>query len=753
MNKTTFSLMVAVALLPVYAYSQFQGDIYRQYNGAKVLVSANTGMRLPWTGGVNNPHLAMGDLNNDGRKDIVIYELEANQVKTLIATGNGVYTYDSKYEGSFSGVYGYVQLVDFNRDGISDLVHRGMVGPVSVSYGYYSGNILKFTHYKDLFYQTKQGGWIDVHIPSGSLASIADVDGDTDLDIISYDFSGTTIVLYQNCQEDDNLPKDSIRTCLKDWCWGRTNQISQRQQLLGIPPCPGFHDPTCKGCGRAGQKTTDGSNTLQLIDIDSDGDFDYFNGHTGFPDIQLLYNGKSQFGVDSVLAQDTAWSSNGVTMHMAILPAAFLLNPDHDNDDDLLFTPMSEKTENYNSISLYENVGNNSNKNFVHKKNNYLVDEMIDMGRNSYPVFYDYDKDGKKDLFIGSEGYYQYPSGYNRSKIAYYRNTSAATGDFSFELVSDDFMGLWSKDYRGAALAIGDLDNDSLDDLVIGHTDGTFSFYKNTALSDTVQPNWIWSTDALQDNTGSTIDVGDYAAPAIYDIDADGKTDLVSGSQYGALYFFRNNSSVAGTNNLVMITNKLGNITLNSPLEPTPFTTPYFGPTDNTGKDYLVLGTKGGRLYRYDGFQNGAMPANYTMIDSVYSYISGHKYIAPAFANIDNDQDNLHELVLGNLLGGVVFYKQDFKVGIPDKVTGKKDVLVYPNPADKVLNITWGKDFNESDVQVQLISVTGQLMMRNSYGADKLSCSLDISGLSAGVYYCIVQSGPNRSVKPVSILK
>lgn len=748
--KSLTSIAVAVASLisTVSAYAQFEGDVYRQYNNTSVKSGSNT-LSLAWTGGVNQPQIAMADLNRDGRKDIVLFE-EYIGLKTLIATGSGTYKYDSKYEAGFPEVYGYLKLIDFNKDGIEDLIHRSFAG-VGVSYGYYSNNELRFRYYKDLYY-LGGSGMTNAYVAPQSIPGMDDIDGDGDIDIIAYDVWGSIITMYQNCTKDDNLHADSIKLCLKDWCWGRTLQNYERKQIMGYS-C-GWAVPTCKGCGRSGGKGTHGSNTLLLIDMDNDGDLDWFNGNESFSDIQYFKNGKIEFGVDSAIAEDTIWSANGVPMVMPVFPGAYALNVDHDGDRDLLFTPMNRQTENYNSISLYENTGTEANKNFVHKTNSYLVDRMIDMGQGSYPVFYDYDRDGKKDLFIGSEGFYQHPANYNRSKIAYYKNTTTSPGNYSFDLITNDFMGLWAKDYRGASLAIGDLDNDTLDDLIIGHIDGTFSFYKNTAASNSVTPVWTLVSDTLMDlSTFTVLDVGDYATPAIYDINGDGKNDLVSGNQFGALYYYRNYSTSPGTIGLTKVTDTLGGIKLNSPVDPYSYTAPYVGPTDNTGKDYLVVGTNWGSLYRYDGFQNGANPAKYTMIDSSYSFIRGHKRIAPAFANLDADNNNLHELVLGNVLGGLIFYKQDFKVGIHDRVAGNTDVLVYPNPADKILNINWGEDFNENGVQVQLISVTGQVMIRQSYDQNAQSCSLNITGLSAGMYYCIVQSGPHRSTKPVTILK
>ena len=125
-----------------------------------------------------------------------------------------------------------------------------------------------------------------------------------------------------------------------------------------------------------------------MIDIDSDGDWDYFNGNQDYADIQLLYNGKAQFGgADSVIKQDTMWSANGKMMQVPIFPAAFNIDINHDGADDLLFIATNDLTENYNSIVFYENTGTNTNKNFIHRTNNYLVDQMIDLGSGSCPYF------------------------------------------------------------------------------------------------------------------------------------------------------------------------------------------------------------------------------------------------------------------------------------------------------------------------------------------------------------------------------
>lgn len=748
----SIGLALSVAGISATALGQAQGDVYRQNTTAKVM-NGSTEMGLAWCGGVNHPQMAMADLNNDGRKDIIIHEAQLyGRVKTFTAEAPGVYRYAPKYESNFpKDLNGYIKLVDYNGDKIPDLVHRGY-GGANVSFGYYQNNELKFKFISELWYYHPVSKWVNAHVANGDIPEVLDVDGDGDLDLISYGVGGFTLEYYENCTPPSRI-NDTVKICFRDQCWGKTQQLYMRAQVLGAN-C-NQSGTTCKGCENDPErKGTHGSNTLCFLDMDDDGDWDFFNGNQDYNDIQLLFNGKSQYGRDSIISQDTSWESNGVTMHVPIFPAAFHLDVNHNGANDLLFISTDMNTENYNSIVYYENTGSNSNKNFVHRSNNYLTDKMIDLGSGSYPVFYDYDKDGKKDLLIGSDGYYQYPGNYNKSRISYYRNTSLEEGKYSFELVTDDFLGLSAYDWKGAALAIGDLDNDTLDDLVIGRTDGTFAFFKNNAVSVAGQPVWQLTIDTLKDGrTGQMIDVGEYAAPCLYDINNDGHKDLVSGTKLGDMVYFHNYSSIKGVIGIEKKTDNLGGIKFRPYDMPYSYTTPYIGSIDDSGNDYLVVGTYWGQLYRYTGFQNGANPAKYTMTDSNYSYINVGLRAAPAFANLDNDNAGLHELVVGNHFGGLNFYKQDFKVGIKNADIINKEVTIYPNPASSELHISWDNTFNSNGVTVQLVSVTGQVVTSGEYNNSAISASLSLQNISSGMYYCIIQSGGERIIKPVSVIK
>ncbi|MCB0698944.1 MAG: T9SS type A sorting domain-containing protein [Chitinophagales bacterium] len=742
-------LITASLVLFLNAGAQFQNDVYRPFNGAKVY-AYGAEKKLPWVGGVNAPQFSMADLNQDGKKDVVIYERSMG-VKTVLATGNGGYVYDSKYESAFMehNLSGYLTMVDYNRDGVPDMITRGGTG-ITVYKGYYDGGQLKFNLFKALYYSSNTGP-INAYVEPIDIPAIGDVDGDGDIDFISYFVLGSQMTFYRNCQVEDGLPKDSIKICVQDGCWARTTQNYERTQLLG-QWCGDIWKTCNKG---SANKTTHSGNTLCMIDIDGDSDMDYFNGNVSFPDIQFFYNGKTEHSVavDTAIKEDTIWAAGGKSMYMPMFPAAFAVDVDNDNDLDLLFSPNDANTENYKSVSYYKNTGSSSAPKFEYQSDTFLVEHMIDMGTGAYPLFYDYDRDGKKDLFIGSDGFYEPSTGNFRSKIAYYKNTSSNTA-YSFTLQTDDFLGLYATNINGAALAIGDLDNDTLDDLVIGKSDGTFAFYKNTAATPADQPVWVQGTNAIIDATTSKVlDVGDFAAPAIYDIDADGKNDLISGNQVGDLYYFNNYSSQVGLVGLKEINKNLGGVKIFDSFQVYGYSVPYFGPMDNTGKDYLVVGSYWGELFRYDGFQNGAMPAKYTKIDSVYSWINVRQRAAPAFANVDNDAKNLYEMVIGNTLGGVTFYKQDFPVSVSDWQVRNMDVKVYPNPAKNDLAVSWQAGNVNDVVTIQIVSITGQQLINNTYNAQQSTAHINIANLASGMYYAIVQSNGQRVVKPVTILK
>lgn len=753
--KKIFTLAVAqMLILGQYCNAQFQGSIYQADTSIHVY-AGNTLKKFPWTGGFNNPQFATADLNRDGIKDLVIYERSNGMVKTFInhgTPGNPDYRYAPHYADNFPVVQNFLKLEDYNCDEIPDLI-QGSTAGFGVYKGYYnSSNELSFTYYKDLWYKDPTGNLVNAYVAVNDIPGVADVDGDGDLDFMSYSVWGNQISLYKNCQMEEHLPCDSIIACYADACWGKSYQGFDRKQNLAYS-CSQVGTGSCRMVGTDSLKRTTlhQGNTICLIDIDGDHDYDYLDGNISFGDMQLMVNGKSQSAVarDSMISQDTLWQSNGVQLHLPTWPSAFWIDYDQDGLKDILVSPHAEgSSENYRVVAYYKNTGTANAPVYTYQTDTLVVGETIDVGSVATPVLYDYDRDGKLDLFVGSAGYYN--NGPLRSKISYYQNTGTVNNP-SFTLVTDDFMNLWANNYQGASLAFGDLDEDGKDDMVIGHSDGTVSFFRNTAAAATDQPVWQLAQNALKDAAYNTINVGGSAAPLIYDINKDGKPDLLIGYQAGYIYYYQNNGPSGTALGLQKITNKLGNAHTEAF---SGFSTPYIGKMDNTGKEYLVMGSFSGTIYRYDGFQNGNVTTDYTRLDSAYSLINIPYHSVPAIGDIDGD--GKYEMIVGNSLGGLYLYKQNGVVSVNNvSYNGNSaNCQVYPNPAKDQLNIAWNHGFATSGtVKIALYNMMGQRLLYTTADASRQNTVMPLTNIPSGVYCCIMQCADQKFVSNVTVIK
>lgn len=760
MRLTKFASILFLGALAMAqsASAQFQGQVYEQHTS--IVVNAYSQQKLmPWTGGANNPQFGMADLNHDNKLDLVYFERGTAQFKTFInngTPGNPQYTYAPKYEKNLPFCNEYFRFGDYDRDGITDLFAAGEKSFGNTGFaafkGYYNNdNELTFAYFKNLYYTDPFSGSINAYSQPSDIPGIVDMDGDGDIDFLGYNVGGSWISYYQNCQVEDGLPTDSIRICLKGNCWGKIAQGFDRTHLLHFN-CSTIGQ-TCKGCEEEEEEQTrHQGNTMCFFDLDGDGDKDYLNGGISFSDIQYLKNGKIEYGNtrDTIIAQDTFWKS----LVMPQWPGAFAEDVDLDGDTDVLISPHAEVgSENYKCIMLVKNTGTASAPVYTYQSDTFLIDQMIDAGSGSYPVLYDYNRDGKLDLFVGSDGYFQ-TGGTLRSRISYYRNTTTnTTATPSFILESNDLLNLNAINQRGAALAMGDLDNDGKDDLVIGKSDGTVSFYQNTAGSNAIQPVWTLTTLNIQDTANNTIDVGNFAAPCIYDVDKDGKKDLVIGKQNGYLSYYRNTGTVAGTMRLKMEQEQLGNVKADPQSIFSGYSTPYIGRTDNAPLDYLVMGSETGALYRFSGFQNGNTTNPYVMVDSIYSSIDVGLRSAPAIGDINGD--NKYDMIVGNQLGGLTIYKQVLDVNSVAEVHANNahNLLIYPNPASNVLYASWNKTFSGEQFTVTVYSIMGQKLYNNTIDGSENSVQISLDNYASGSYFCEITNGTEKMTQRFTIVE
>ncbi|MES2702076.1 MAG: T9SS type A sorting domain-containing protein [Bacteroidota bacterium] len=762
MRSATPLVLVSLLLL-VCGRAQAQSVFYQPDSSVKVFAYSKQ-LTHAWAGGFNNPQYNMCDLNHDGKQDLVIFE-RYSSVKTFLnygVAGNPDYRYAPQYAHNFPAVYDYMVLEDYNCDGIADLFDRGGYG-YRVYKGYYNWqNQLCFTFFKDLFYDNDvTAGHSNAYVNPGDIPAIADVDNDGDLDFISYYITGGHIYYYKNLRAELGLPCDSIRIALKDKCWGKVYQGFYRTHDLGV---------TCSNAGLrpAGEKKTHSGNTPRVFDWDMDGDCDYLDGSVSYNEMTFLKNGRVEAGggPDSMIMQDTMWQAGGKRIDIPVWPTAYHIDIDQDGKRDLLIAPNAgNASENYRTTWFYKNYTVPGTPDWRFQSDSFMVDKSIDLGTGSYPMLFDYNKDGKLDLFVGSDGYRQ-PSGQLRSRLSLYLNTGTA-GNGAFTLQTTDFAGWSSHAFAGAAPATGDIDFDGKSDMLIGHTDGTLSYFKNIAGADNVQPDWQLMQVAMTDETGAVINVDGNAAPFIYDIDRDGKKDLIIGGLFGYLHYYRNVATTAGSLKLRLINTTLGDARVDPLKVIGNYSTPFIGRIDSSGQDYLLMGSNSGLISQFTGFQSGDTTATYTLVTDKYSYIDTmySMYLHPSqyygiygdhrTALTIGDVDNSGQLtmIVGNDKGGLEFYKRKlYTADVPPVVSQAAKVLVYPNPANSVINVSWDGMLG-TDVEISVVNVEGRRFHTQRVSANYNHVQIPVDGLPSGLYICLVQNGVNKYYSKFTVVR
>jgi hypothetical protein len=154
------------------------------------------------------------------------------------------------------------------------------------------------------------------------------------------------------------------------------------------------------------------------------------------------------------------------------------------------------------------------------------------------------------------------------------------------------------------------------------------------------------------------------------------------------------------------------------------------------------MGSRSGRIFRYTGFEGGNVFSAYTRLDSAYSFILSENsrftsYMsAPAIADID--ADGKYEMVVGNVYGGLLLYKQIKTVSINEQEKEVEQLSLFPNPAKTEIFIDLKQTFSENSSSVSLYNTMGQLVKKVPFDNGKRFIKIDIQDLALGIYVCVV---------------
>ncbi len=740
-NLKIFIVLIAWIILSISqkAFAQLSAiHDYTRIDTVLLISETNDTLLYPFAGGLNSCQFMNLDINLDGTDDLLVFDRHGYRLLPFLVspTKPGKLIFAPGYAAMFPPVEQWMQAVDYNNDGKKD-IFTYTTGGIKV-YRNDSKNQLKFTQVTNPYLRSQQGATLtNILVTYADYPAIVDIDNDGDMDVLTFWGLGSFVEWHKNTSMEDFGNADSLTFEKSSSCWGHFAE-SVEGNAIKLDTCVNY-GKSLQSAENLTDDTKHTGSTLLINDLNHDGLPDLALGDVDYSSLVQLTNGGTLADA-KMTSQTTDFPNSTNPVKMNTFPAAMLVDVDNNGQKDLIVSPFDPsllKGENFKSVSLYHNAGTNAQPDFQLTSESFLQDQMLDLGSGAYPVFFDYNGDGLMDLLVGNYGYsdsciFSPVYGlqcYFTSKIALLLNIGTASHPV-FHLVDRNIAHLDKLQLQSLIPAVADMDGDGDMDLVCGNSKGKLVYCENIALPG--QP----ADFKLVDPAWKGIDVGDFSAPQLFDVDQDGLTDLVCGKKKGTLSFYKNTGSQQNAQ-FILVSELFGNVDVTNPqLSNGGYSVPCFY-KDKQGDIKLFTGSEFGDIFVYDHISNN-LDGNFHFLGTVPGIKEGWRS-GVAISNLNND--TLTDMMVGNYSGGLglFFGKQDNTFGIHQKVSipGSK-LIITPNPANEQVSITLKSDAPINSEMIVIRSTDGKIIRK--YQQLKFPQLIDVSAFTNGIYLVSVQT-------------
>jgi len=712
------SLLVAIFLSLLTSTLVAQTDFYDfgfVRDASVSVVEDGHPLLFPWAGGLNSVRFSEIDLDLDGTPDLLGFEKHGNRVLPFLRIGN-VYQYAPQYVRLFPDLHDWVILYDYNHDGKADIFTYGLAS-VRV-FRNISTDTLRFELVTDALQAFYYNGYTNIYASPDDYLVVEDIDGDGHLDILNFWVLGRYVHHLRNYANEG----DPFDFRLENECWGHFSEAADNNTITLFTDCNDKSDDD--------DYTRHTGSSMLLHDFSGNGLPDLLVGDVDSPYNILLYN-NGTLDDARMTAQDTAFPTN-MPIRLYSMPAASLVTLLCRTVPSLLVSPSDPsltKSQDLNSVWMYDY--DTQLQQYTLTQTDFLQGEMLDAGSGACPVLFDFDGDGLQDLFVGNYGRFDsaksvngWLTSYFSSSVSYYQNTGTVSVPV-FTLQNQDFGNLKQLGLNVLHPTFGDFDGDGLVDMLCGNKDGTLLLVPHQRL--------MTGAGNLTMNFAS-VDAGEYSTPQFFDLDGDGRKDLIVGNRRGLLSYYRNVGS--DIPQFQKITDTLGGV------DTRDFTQSYFGYSvpcfyhdAQRGTVLFCAGELGEVAYykQIDGNLDGMFEkAEQNLVETIQGVAQEFREGRRAAATVaDLTGDGKPELILGNYAGGVAFFKGAEPPAHTAVNTYEPASLhVYPNPTTNILHV-------ESDQPIKQIVVydfLGRIVLIINNIGEK-STVVDTKTFAAGVYF------------------
>ncbi|MEN8251653.1 MAG: T9SS type A sorting domain-containing protein, partial [Bacteroidota bacterium] len=687
------------------------GQVLYHFNQDISVIEGEQLLSMPWVGGLNTPQYNELDIDQDGNKDLVIFNRDNNKLFTFIREGSE-YKYMPEYEHFFpDGLEQWVLLRDYNCDGKEDIFTSSIFG-MSL-YGNITedgGNPEWELVYETIFTEGIGGQLINLQINSMDLPGIQDVDGDGDLDVFSFNFAvGGGVHFHKNMSVERtgicNL--DLVRVSEE---YGDFMECSCEVYVFGA-----------EDCLSGGRLQHSGGKSVNSFDYSGNGIQDMVIGQETCTYIGFLENAGTvenplMPAVDFIFPN----TANPITLDY---PAVYNIDINLDGEEDLIAT---------NNMFLPDGLSDYTANNWYYEKSgseynlvtrSYMQDMMMDVGFAAAPALADIDGDGDEDLIVGSgnqgEG----------AKLFLYENDGDALNP-RLVLKSSDYLQQSTLDLFRIVPQFLDIDRNGRDDLIL---------YRVSAGQQTIQVYWNTANPIEPFNESNSESLG-LPVLAVNDNPhlyfSNDKFRLLVGREAGGLLYYVNQATAANPQWELISSEFLGIVddfrarNVNVMVDD----------LNNDSKDDLIRYDDSGKLKVYMDFINEVSLVENIIQDKV-SFL-GYNSSFGTNAKLSTTKitgSQLPSIMAGLWAGGIELLsniedtQQDISVNVR--------VAVFPNPVKHSHRLNL---LPNQDVEITIVDVWGHVVTEKITLPKNELRELEIASLSAGLYIILARNAEGK---------
>ena len=615
-------ITLTITLLHLYTFSVFaQFSFERNY---KIVVTKNNkSLTRAWEGGLNYPIFSNVDFNSNGNQDLISFDKSGNRL--IVFKNNELHFEPLTLNLNLDK---WVLFRDFNCDNLPD-IFTGTPGGIKVYKN--NGNFSFIPETYQL--QSDLGSFIsNLSVSSEDIPGITDIDGDGDLDVLTFDNTGKFVEYHKNTSVE-NTGLCGLEFILESNCWGNFSESPTTNDITLNQSCSGSDMSILGGGEHTGS-------TITTINTSANDPIDLIIGDVSFNNLNYLTNGGNRLA-SNIVDVDNNFPGYDNPVNMYLFPYASYVDVNHDSKKDLVISSNNALIGNNKEILYYKNIGTETDT-FSFQTNSFLVGEMLDFGTGAYPIWVDENQDGLTDILVGSNALNH--NGIAKASLSLLRNSGTQSNP-SFEIITDDYLNFSENEEAYLYPAIGDLDQDGDDDLLIGLQNGKVLYLNNQAGANMPYDFFIASAEF------ENIDVGNYAAPVLFDVNGDSAIDLTIGEQHGSLFYYEN-QNYSGYDYSVE-KEDFGGVSTQNYSEGIFFgySTPYFFKDDE--KINLLVGGESGRTLGYMDIKeeiNSSLQLDFSDFHNTKDGGNSKPLLG------DLNADGNPELIIGNQCGGLAFY-------------------------------------------------------------------------------------------------